>query len=396
MNLFRRPKADAFHLVVGIEEEIYCPVSYVRVINHLQNAPAGWVSSVYVLPREVGLASEALPKASGLLLARASSPEAAALAAQARESGLPVIYDIDDYLWRLPEYLAARDLANGVDRVLAQATLLTTPSAALGEFVRQKFPKLEVRIVPNSGDIFTGAPRLREVRAVLANSDFFRLPAMKREFFEAVRDGAREAGAKVSLYYLSNDAPEHCTDDPNLRVIWCGIRSYSSYRTLLESVSPEIAFVPLADDHFSRYKSVVKFAEFGFHGIAGIYSRVEPYRSFVADGQDGWLTANSPRAWRETARHVLSLPETERKRIRDRASDRCRREFSGDAVRADFFDALRHAGVRTVAAVTPSQPPPAQEEFVFRESYDYMVGRCAALAWDVERLRKVEANAEKK
>ena len=183
-----------FYLLTALEEELYCPVSYVRIANHLQRAPSGWQSSVFILPRDLAAALEELPKCSGVLLARATSAAAATLAARAREIGLPVIYDIDDYLWKLPDYLDARQLAEGATEVLSHATLTTTPSQELGSFVNKLFPAMPIAIVPNAADIFCDHPRKREVGAVLANSDFFRLPQMKKEFFQAVRDGARAVG----------------------------------------------------------------------------------------------------------------------------------------------------------------------------------------------------------
>ena len=384
-----RRSQKANYIVAVIEEDVYCPVSYVRVVNHLQNAPEGWVSSIFTLPKDARSASRELRNASALFLARATSAEAAALASEARDLGLPVIYDIDDYLWKLPDYVSRRDLAGGVDAVLAHATLLLTPSETLRDFVRERFPALPAVIVPNSADILADRSAVRRVRAVLANSDFFRLRDMKNEFFEAIRDGARAAGAILELYYLSNDAPEKHTDDPSLQVIWCGVRSYSSYRRLLESISPEIAFVPLPDDHFSRYKSVIKFAEFGRHRIAAIYSRVEPYASFVRAGEDGWLSENTPSSWKAAVAQVLSMAPSDLDRVRSKAAARSTEEFAGETVRSKFFAALQSAGLRSVSmGGTPRQPPPAEMDFVFREAYDYMVERCAALAWENGRLRR--------
>jgi hypothetical protein len=394
LKFFRKHSGPSYYLIVGIEEEVYCPVSYVRIVNHLQHMPAGWIGPLFVLPKDALAAAQELKKASCLLLARTSSSESAFLAAQARRAGLPVVYDIDDYLWKLPDYLAAKDLATGVDAVLAHATLVTSPSEALRTFIQGRFPGLPVRIVPNAADVFCDHPPLRHVRAVMANSDFFRLRDMKREFFQALRDGARDADVKLYLYYLSNDAPETCTDDPHLQVIWCGVRSYSSYRTLLSTIEPQIALVPLPDDHFSQYKSVVKFAEYGYHGIAAIYSGVDPYRSFVRDGVDGWLTANTQAEWRAAVRYVLSLAPEELDSARRQASERSRREFGGSQVRSAFFSALESTGMRTVARAQALQPPPAQAEFVFREAYDYMVGRCSALESDIYRLRKFDPNSK--
>jgi hypothetical protein len=316
------------------------------------------------------------------------------LASRARELGLPVIYDIDDYLWKLPDYLDPRQLAPGVNEVLAQANLVTTPSAELASFVKKLFPEMQIAIVPNAADIFCDHPRKREVAAVLANSDFFRLPKIKKEFFQGVRDGAQAANVKLWLYYLSNDAPEHLSDDPHLQVIWCGVRSYSSYRSLLERFRPQIALVPLPDDHFSRYKSVVKFAEFGHHSTAGIYSSVEPYASFVRDGEDGWLTDNDPLAWRDSVARVLSLNEFELNRVRSFAAARSRKEFGSSSIRAKLFSRLEQAGLRKIDGVKAAQPPPSEVEFTFREAYDYSVGHRAALLSENERLRGILAERD--
>jgi len=392
---FWRENEPRFYLLTGFEEELFCPVSYVRIVNHLQRAPSGWQSSAFVLPRELAAALEELPKCSGLILARATSAAAAELAARARELGLPVIYDIDDYLWKLPDYVDTRQLAEGVKEVLAHATLVTTPSKELASFVQKMFPALRIAIIPNAADIFCDYRHKREINAVLANSDFFRLPKIKKEFFQALRDGARAANVKLWLYYLSNDAPENFSDDPNLQIIWCGVRSYSSYRLLLEKVHPQIALVPLPDDHFSRYKSVVKFAEFGHHSTAGIYSRVEPYASFVRDGEDGWLTDNEPVSWRDSVTRVLMLNEFELNRIRSLAAARSRKEFASKSIRATLFSNLEQTGLKKINGAKAAQPPPPEVEFTFREAYDYVVGHRAALLWENERLREIQSSFDR-
>jgi hypothetical protein len=52
------------HLVVVLEEEIFCPVSYVRMVNHLQHAPPGWSAELFVLPRDTAAVREHLQNAS--------------------------------------------------------------------------------------------------------------------------------------------------------------------------------------------------------------------------------------------------------------------------------------------------------------------------------------------
>jgi hypothetical protein len=200
------------------------------------------------------------------------------------------------------------------------------------------------------------------------------LKGSKQELFESLRYGAQRANIRLWLYYLSNDPPEYCTDDPTLQVIWCGIRSYTSYRALIDRIRPDLAIVALPDDHFSRYKSVIKFAEFGAYGVPGIYSDVEPYKGFVRDGQDGWLSGNSPSEWRETLCRVFSLSDAEIREVGERARTRAMSDFSAPIVREKFFSAIQGVGLRGGSSEKPlHHTVPAPQNFTFRESYDYIV-----------------------
>ena len=367
--------AQTGHLLVVLEEEIFCPVSYVRIVNHLQHAPPGWSAEILVLPREVNAVRERFEYASVLLMARCVSGEALAIATEAQKRRVPIVYDIDDYLWRLPDYLVGSEKPSDLDGIIAAASLVTTPSTHLAKFIGERFPKVRVEEVPNAADLPLPTMPERNITAIMGNSDFFRLKGSKQALFEAMRDAARLANCRLWLYYLSNDPPEYCTDDPALQILWCGIRSYTSYRALIERVRPDLAVVALPDDHFSRYKSVIKFAEFGAYGVPGIFSDVEPYRGFVRDGGDGWLSGNSPSDWRDTFRRVFSLSDTDMCGVGERAKARAMSEFSAQVVRHRFFSAIDSVGVKPVEVQNnfPYAVPPLQN-FTFRESYDYIVG----------------------
>lgn len=370
----RRRSAPTFHVMVLVEEEVFCPVTYVRVVNHLQHAPGGWSAEIYVLPREAQAARERIKRASLVVMARCVTPEALDLASRARIASIPLVYDIDDYLWRLPEYLDKKEGALAIDQIIQQARVVTTPSVALGEFIKQRIPDVSIVQIPNAADLPMPACPSGELTAVMANSDFFRLAGSKQALFEAMRDAARAANRRVWLYYLSNDPPEYCTDDPNLQIIWCGVRAYSSYRAILERLKPDLAVIALPDDHFSCYKSVIKFAEFGAAGAAGIFSNVEPYKSFVRSGVDGWLTGNAPDEWRRTFEQVFSLSGAELAAIRERARERAMLEFASTGIRDAFFLALASVGAKQVQHDGRGNSIPRLQSFTFREAYDYIVG----------------------
>ncbi|NLG34101.1 MAG: hypothetical protein GX548_01970 [Lentisphaerae bacterium] len=358
-------------IVVCLEEEVYSPVSYLRLIHHLQDGPANASVSVFVLPRQLPEALERIPSAALLLMARNRHESSLLAARRAAECSVPILCDIDDYVWEFPDYSKVdRHPRIYTDEILALAAAVSTPSEDLARLVRERHPGKEIRLLPNPGNVWCdAAPAF--VSGVMANSDFFRMPEMKADFFRALRDAAREAGTPLLLYYFSNDPPEHFTDDPHLRVAWMGFRSYSSYRQLLDHLRPALGFVLLRQEEFSRHKSVVKFAEFGFSGILGLYSRVEPYAGFIEDGANGFLADNSYDGWKTAALRALRLAPDARQRLLDRIARDVRDQFDYPPIHAEF-DAFVSAHLR------PGAPPdsrpgnlPPRQPFTFREAYAY-------------------------
>ena len=74
---------------------------------------------------------------------------------------------------------------------------------------------------------------------------------------------------------------------------------YQSHPERLASLRVDIGLCPLLDDDFNRCKSDIKFLEFGFLGICGIYSKLPPYESSVSHRVNGLLCEWSADAWHE-------------------------------------------------------------------------------------------------
>jgi len=294
--------------VVCLEEPVFSPVSYVRHVSHLVGVADRYdifAFRIGTVPEEVVYRS--LETASLLLLARNRTRDAWMFACFAKEHGIPVVYDIDDYIWEFPNYSGADKVERlYVDEIIELADVVTTPSVELKLLVSERFDK-RVELVCNAGDLDSGVGRLEVVSAVMVQSDFFRMPEMRTEFFRSLHDASVASGKTMLLYYFSNDYPDVCTDTENLKIIWMGMRSYWSYKSFLSLIKPELGFVVLREEQFSKYKSLVKYAEFAAHGIVGVYSDVPPYRGFVRSGIDGYLCPNDPASWRDAIATVLSL-----------------------------------------------------------------------------------------
>ena len=358
-------------IVVCIEEEVYSPVSYLRLVRHLQELAPEYGSTLFVLPRQLPEALDRIPSSSLVLMARNRHESSLLAARKAAECAVPILCDIDDYVWEFPDYSKVeRHPEIHTDAILAIAACVTTPSEELARLVRQKHPGKDVRVLPNPGNIWNGhAPTFTP--CVLANSDFFRMPELKFDFFRALRDAAQEAAKPLLLYYFSNDPPEHFTDDPHLRVVWMGFRSYSSYKQLLDLLKPELGLVLLRQEEFSRHKSVIKFAEYGFAGAIGIYSRVAPYADFIEDGANGFFAENTYEGWKSSLLRALRMPSEVRLQMKERIGRDVRAQFDFQPIHGLFRSLLAEHAKATPSAPDVPENLPDLQPFTFREAYAY-------------------------
>jgi hypothetical protein len=369
-------------LVACLEEDVFSPVSYLRVVCHLQDLTATYRISIFILPGQLQEALCSIPGAALMIMARNRHESSWQAACKAAECRVPILCDVDDYVWEFPDYSKVeRHERIYTDEILALASCITTPSENLGRIIRDKHPGKDIRCVPNAGNVWSSSGTAF-TPCIMANSDFFRMPEMKHDFFRALREAAREAGKPLLLYYFSNDPPEHFSDDPHLRVVWMGFRSYSSYKQLLEHTHPELGFVLLREEEFSRHKSVVKFAEYGFAGTIGIYSRVEPYAGFIEDGSNGFLADNTYEGWKTTVLRVLRLDSGSKGLIRAQINRTVKEMFDYEPIHNQFRDLLaEYAKEGSPVSVVPENIP-ERKAFSFREAYAY-----AAWVMHTERPR---------
>src|SRR5262249_13670992 len=82
----------------------------------------------------------------------------------------------------------------------------------------------------------------------------------------------------------------------------------------------DLAIAPLQDNPFTRCKSDIKFLDYSALGIAGVYSRVQPYEQTVRHLETGYLTDNSADAWVEALDQLLSN-DSLRHSLADRARE---------------------------------------------------------------------------
>jgi hypothetical protein len=96
---------------------------------------------------------------------------------------------------------------------------------------------------------------------------------------------------------------------------------------MLAAEAWDIGIAPLESTDFFKAKTPAKYRDYGACGIAGVYSDVDTYREYVADGVTGLLAANEPEAW-DVALRKLLLDGALRTRIAEAAHRHVHRALS--------------------------------------------------------------------
>lgn len=101
----------------------------------------------------------------------------------------------------------------------------------------------------------------------------------------------------------------------------------------------DIGIAPLRDDRFNRYKSEIKYLDYGLLGIPGVYSDMPIYREHVRDGETGLLVKPDAGDWYEALKRLIEDREL-RGRIRRDAFEEVRTKRTWQYRAADWQTAL--------------------------------------------------------
>jgi glycosyltransferase involved in cell wall biosynthesis len=260
-------------------------------------------------------------------LPRLTEPDAQGLVKDIRARGSTLIYTLDDNLLDISldeeGIVIAEDQHRATRYFIREADGVIVSTPALAERLR---PLNEhIRVVPNALDerLFladetsTGSrpadrPATREavtlgyMGTLTHSADLAMLYEPLRSLFarysERVRFeiiGVSQGGKKLRSLL----GPQVHLLDPGEAV------HYEQFaRWFSQTVRWDIGLAPLTERSFNRYKSDIKFLDYGVLGIPGIFSNVGPYPASVVHEQTGLLVANAPDAWLAALSRLIDDP----------------------------------------------------------------------------------------
>jgi len=109
---------------------------------------------------------------------------------------------------------------------------------------------------------------------------------------------------KILINFWGTPPPLALRSLPQVQWTPICIRSYPEFAAWFQTQSADIFIAPLVDNLFNRCKSPLKFFEYSALGVPGVFSRLDPYESVIRHGHNGFLAATLSE-WEECLRNLI-------------------------------------------------------------------------------------------
>ena len=252
------------------------------------------------------LADPNLPYADIVVMLRHFSREALELMRAAKSANKLVVYDIDDALWDLDptnpayQFYSRPSIRQGIEACIRAADVVTTTTEPLAKKLRGLNRRVIVlpNMLPAEVWPFSGAKPQNDEHVIVGWGGG---PTHYADL-EIIRDVGAEILDAYSNVWLACAGLNPTPFAPHPRLALIPPVPIEEYSSVLSSF--DIGLAPLVDSAFNRSKSDLKALEYSMVGIPVVASNVEAYKSFVKDGETGFLV-KSQKQWREALGRLI-------------------------------------------------------------------------------------------
>jgi len=226
----------------------------------------------------------------------------------ARKHNKPIVFELDDYLFDLPEDHPDRQSGAYVGDLLtmlyalSDADFVTVPTKILKE-------KLEpfnqnIVVIPNfiDDELWQYADGIEQAelndQIVIGYMGSYTHQSDLDSIMPVLVKVAEEYGEKVKFKVWGVPLPSELESLENFEYLPSISSVYTEFANQFKQEKIDIFIAPLIDNEFNRAKSHLKFLEYSAMQVPGVFSDLEPYSTVVNDGVNGFL-ASTQDEWYE-------------------------------------------------------------------------------------------------
>ena len=282
-------------------------------------------------------------RADVIVICRVLSAAFARILEWARAAGTPLIYELDDNLVDVPEEIPGLEYARvpGVRRLLIDSLRTARVVRVYSPALRDRLSEYSDRVQLVTGPLnWTLIPdrlpsrdssRVRLVYATSRTQD--RIGALVVSPLRRALDAFPRADLTIWGPRL-----EGLSGHPRVRHL-AHVADYDTFLSTFVAEAFDIGLAPLPDDPFHRCKSNNKFREFAASGVAGLYSDMVVYNSWVTHGETGWLVPDGEGPWFAALEQAIGQSE-QRARIGANARHFAREHFNEAVTDREWMAAI--------------------------------------------------------
>ena len=248
-----------------------------------------------------------------------------------KDHGKCVVFEIDDLLTELPDFLdhhrGSPETEQSLRDAIAMADVVTTTTPRLA--ARLSALNSKIVCVPNCikelpPERVAHTPDiLPRATLIVASSDTVLVDCL----IEPLRYIQQQYGDQIKLVVVG--PIDRALEAGGLSFERTPILSYPDFLALLQTLINPIGLIPLDDSVFSSCKSAIKYFDYSAAQIPTICSNVPPYLDYVKHDLTGLLVDNNTTAWVSAIESLIQSPQ-ERLRLSTNA-----RQFVTDTHLAD-------------------------------------------------------------
>lgn len=266
-------------------------------------------------------------------------------------NGIPTIYMLDDNWFSVgrewKEYRAlfrpGAPMYENFMFCLKRADVCLTYNKVLAEDLAPYAPNLVVLPTNIDLSLFRRKPRTSRTRKIVGYVGSARQDTTA---FRALREVAEER-KDVDIFIMSNAVPDDLRELPEGRVQFQPyVFSYKRYADIVCQRAPDILIAPLGTSRTEASKCPNKYLEIAAVGAAGVFSKVEPYVSFISHDETGIMVDEAAPEWKRAILRLLD-DDAARQTIARQALTNVVDNFSTERVLDRFWQLIRQtAGQR--------------------------------------------------
>lgn len=239
-----------------------------------------------------------------------------AIVKAARSLGIPVILDIDDWLFDLPQ-----DHPDRISNYFTESLFALMEAAMEVDLITVSTPEIkrhlagfgpELHVLPNYLD-----ENLWHIRPPIDNDsqekviigymgghshtyDFDLITPLLERLL-------KKYPTLLQLEFWGMEPPLELASLNQVRYKAPENLNYEDFAKEFLKQAVDIFIAPLIDNTFNGCKSSIKYLEYSALGVPGVYSRVKPYEMIIQNGQNGFLASNEAE-WEYSLTKLIENP----------------------------------------------------------------------------------------